>query len=79
MSVGRNKALFLDRDGVINVDSGHVHRREAFEFKQGICELCSALRVGLPHHRGYQPGWNRARLLLRVRFPGVDKLDDCPI
>jgi D-glycero-D-manno-heptose 1,7-bisphosphate phosphatase len=42
MSVGRNKALFLDRDGVINVDSGHVHSREAFEFKQGIFELCSA-------------------------------------
>jgi D-glycero-D-manno-heptose 1,7-bisphosphate phosphatase len=42
MTVGRNKALFLDRDGVINVDTGHVHRRESFEFIPGIFELCSA-------------------------------------
>jgi D-glycero-D-manno-heptose 1,7-bisphosphate phosphatase len=42
MTAGRNKALFLDRDGVINVDKGHVHRRESFEFIPGIFELCRA-------------------------------------
>src|SRR5271163_1566114 len=42
MTVGRNKALFLDRDGVINVDKGHVHRCEYFEFIPGIFELCRA-------------------------------------
>ena len=42
MSVGRKKALFLDRDGVINLDRDHVHRREAFEFRPGIFELCRA-------------------------------------
>jgi D-glycero-D-manno-heptose 1,7-bisphosphate phosphatase len=42
MRNGRNKALFLDRDGVINVDGGYVHRRERFEFRQGIFELCRA-------------------------------------
>jgi D-glycero-D-manno-heptose 1,7-bisphosphate phosphatase len=42
MTAGRNKALFLDRDGVINVDTGHVHRRESFEFIPGIFELCRA-------------------------------------
>lgn len=31
-----NSALFLDRDGVINVDRGHVHRPEQFEFVPGI-------------------------------------------
>lgn len=31
-----NKALFLDRDGVINVDKGYVHRIEDFEFIDGI-------------------------------------------
>jgi D-glycero-D-manno-heptose 1,7-bisphosphate phosphatase len=35
-----NKALFLDRDGVINVDKGHVYRREQFEFLPGIFDLC---------------------------------------
>jgi D-glycero-D-manno-heptose 1,7-bisphosphate phosphatase len=32
-------ALFLDRDGIINVDHGYVHRREQFEFIPGIFEL----------------------------------------
>jgi D-glycero-D-manno-heptose 1,7-bisphosphate phosphatase len=32
-------ALFLDRDGVINVDHGYVHRVEQFEFVPGIFEL----------------------------------------
>jgi D-glycero-D-manno-heptose 1,7-bisphosphate phosphatase len=35
------KALFLDRDGVINVDRHHVHRIEDFEFLPGIFELCA--------------------------------------
>jgi D-glycero-D-manno-heptose 1,7-bisphosphate phosphatase len=34
-----NKALFLDRDGVINLDHGHVHRIVNFEFVDGIFEL----------------------------------------
>jgi D-glycero-D-manno-heptose 1,7-bisphosphate phosphatase len=42
MTGGRNKALFLDRDGVINVERGYVHRRESFEFIPGIFELCRA-------------------------------------
>jgi D-glycero-D-manno-heptose 1,7-bisphosphate phosphatase len=33
------KALFLDRDGVINVDRDYVHRIEDFEFIPGIFEL----------------------------------------
>lgn len=32
-------ALFLDRDGVINVDHGYVHRPKEFEFVEGIFEL----------------------------------------
>src|SRR5262245_21532939 len=33
------RALFLDRDGVINVDHGYVHRIQQFEFIPGIFEL----------------------------------------
>jgi D-glycero-D-manno-heptose 1,7-bisphosphate phosphatase len=36
------KALFLDRDGVVNVDRPYVHSKEAFEFQCGIFELCRA-------------------------------------
>lgn len=35
----RNKALFLDRDGVINIDHGYVHRKEDCEFVPGIFDL----------------------------------------
>jgi D-glycero-D-manno-heptose 1,7-bisphosphate phosphatase len=34
------KALFIDRDGVINVDKGHVYTAENFEFIEGIFDLC---------------------------------------
>lgn len=36
-----NKALFIDRDGVINVDKVHVFRKEEFEFTDGIFDLCN--------------------------------------
>ena len=35
-----NKALFLDRDGVINVDKHHVYKIEDCEFIDGIFDLC---------------------------------------
>lgn len=34
-----HKALFLDRDGVINVDHGYVFEPKEFEFSDGIFEL----------------------------------------
>ena len=36
------RALFLDRDGVINVDGHYIHRPEEFHFVDGIFELCRA-------------------------------------
>jgi len=36
-----NKALFLDRDGVINVDSGYPHLPEHITFVDGIFGFCS--------------------------------------
>ena len=35
-----HKALFLDRDGVINVDKHHLHKIEDCEFMDGIFDLC---------------------------------------
>ena len=37
-----NRALFLDRDGVINIDHGYVHEVEKFHFRDGIFEVCLA-------------------------------------
>ncbi|WP_456452345.1 D-glycero-alpha-D-manno-heptose-1,7-bisphosphate 7-phosphatase [Hydrogenimonas sp.] len=44
------KALFLDRDGVINVDHGYVSRIEDFEFVPGILDFVKAAQA-----KGYLP------------------------
>lgn len=42
------RALFLDRDGVINVNHGYVHQKENFDFIEGIHELIlAANKAGL--------------------------------
>ncbi|TAP40981.1 HAD family hydrolase [Alteromonas sp. KUL49] len=38
-TVKKTRALFLDRDGVINVDKGYVYQFEQFDFVDGIFEL----------------------------------------
>jgi D-glycero-D-manno-heptose 1,7-bisphosphate phosphatase len=38
------RALFLDRDGVINHDSGYTSSVESFRFIDGIFELCRAAK-----------------------------------
>lgn len=43
-------ALFLDRDGVINIDHGYVHRPEQCEFVPGIFDMVRAFTG-----RGYLP------------------------
>jgi D-glycero-D-manno-heptose 1,7-bisphosphate phosphatase len=41
------RALFLDRDGVINVEVGYLHRVEDVKFVPGIFSLCrTAMRLG---------------------------------
>lgn len=35
-----NKALFLDRDGVINIEKDYLYKVEDFEFIDGIIDLC---------------------------------------
>lgn len=40
-----HKSLFLDRDGVINVEKAYLHQIEDFEFIEGIFELCEAAQA----------------------------------
>jgi D-glycero-D-manno-heptose 1,7-bisphosphate phosphatase len=35
-----NKALFLDRDGVINIEKDYLYKIEEFEFIDGIFNVC---------------------------------------
>ncbi len=39
-------AIFLDRDGTINVDHGYVHEIDEFEFIDGVIDASS---FGVPH------------------------------
>ena len=38
--MAKQRALFLDRDGIINEDLGHVYRIEDFRFLPNILEIC---------------------------------------
>jgi D-glycero-D-manno-heptose 1,7-bisphosphate phosphatase len=42
------RALFLDRDGIVNRDDGYTSRAEDFKFMEGIFDLCRAAQ-----RRGY--------------------------
>ena len=43
----RPRALFLDRDGVVNVEIGYLHRAEDVQFVPGIFSLCrTAMGLG---------------------------------
>jgi len=44
-SIARVRAAFLDRDGVINVDSGYVHRVADFQFIPGVLSACRSLYI----------------------------------
>ena len=43
-----NKAIFLDRDGTINVDKGYLYKPEDFEFIDGVPEAIKKM-----HELGY--------------------------
>ena len=34
------RALFLDRDGVVNKEKNHIYKIEDFEFINGVFETC---------------------------------------
>jgi len=40
----KHRALFLDRDGVINVEKDYVHKVEDFHFIDGVFETCEAFQ-----------------------------------
>ncbi|WP_354622826.1 D-glycero-beta-D-manno-heptose 1,7-bisphosphate 7-phosphatase [Psychromonas sp. MME2] len=40
----RNRAIFLDRDGVLNVDNGYVSKVDDFHFIDGAIDACKDLQ-----------------------------------
>ena len=41
-----NKAIFLDRDGTLNIDHGYVHEIDQFQFIDGSIDT---LKIGRAH------------------------------
>jgi len=92
--MAERRALFLDRDGVINVDHGYVHRQEDFEFIDGIFELVAhACKLGylviiVTNQAGIGRGYYSEEDFLQLmdwvagvfaaRGGGVDKVFFCP-
>lgn len=46
-------AIFLDRDGTINVDHGYVHEIDNFEFIDGVIDAMRQLK-----EMGFAPWWS---------------------
>ena len=42
--MGKNKAIFLDRDGTINIDYGYVHEKEKLKFIDGAIDALYLLQ-----------------------------------
>lgn len=88
------RALFLDRDGVINVEKNYVYRIEDFEFLPGIFDLTATAReLGLALvvvtnqagiGRGYYTEADFQRLTdwmlgeFMARGIGIDRVYHCP-
>jgi D,D-heptose 1,7-bisphosphate phosphatase len=92
--MNRRPALFLDRDGVINIDHAYVSKPENFEFVDGIFDLCRTAKelgyfifvvtnqAGIG--RGYyteQDFWNLTDWMAKefeMHGAGIDKVYFCP-
>jgi D-glycero-D-manno-heptose 1,7-bisphosphate phosphatase len=59
LTMGRRRAVFLERDGVLNEDHGHVSRPEDFRWLPGAIPALRALK---------QAGW---RLVIATNQPGI--------
>lgn len=45
MKKRKNKAFFLDRDGIINEDLGYVHTKKDFKFQRGIFSFLKKIQA----------------------------------
>jgi len=88
------RALFLDRDGVVNVEVGYLHRKDDVEFVPGIFSLCrTAMRLGyrlvvVTNQAGIARGFyteadfealmNWMREALRIEGVELDAVYHCP-
>ncbi|MEA1892978.1 MAG: HAD family hydrolase [Campylobacterota bacterium] len=76
------KALFLDRDGVINVEKDYLYKREDVEFIDGIFELClhyqklGYIIVVVTNQSGIARGYYSEKKFLKLSAWMVDEFLD---
>ena len=89
-----NKALFLDRDGVINIEKNYLHKIEDFEFTEGIFSLCRRFseagysivvvtnQSGIARKMYSEEDFNQLTLWMNAQFLQkgivIDKVYHCP-
>ena len=89
-----DRAVFLDRDGVINVDHGYTHRIEDFQFVAGSAEAMARLQAagwrlvvvtnqsgiarGLFSSEDYERFTAHLRTQLQARGVRLDAVFHCP-
>lgn len=76
------KAIFLDRDGTINVDKGYVYRSKDFEFIEGVPEAIRTMKqlgylvIVLTNQSGVARGYFREEDVLELHCYINEKLND---
>ena len=45
MSIALRRAVFLDRDGTLNLDTGYVHRAEDWRWLPGVPEALARFKA----------------------------------
>ncbi len=89
----KNRAIFLDRDGVINIDKGYVYRIQDFEFVPGVIDFLksipleykkiiitnqSGIRRGYYSEEDYQRVTNHMLNELKKQKITIDAVYHCP-
>lgn len=90
----KNKALFLDRDGVINKDYGHVWQIEDFELVAGITDVIKAamdekykiiivtnqagIGKGMYAESDFEALTGHMKILLKSKGCNIDSVYFCP-
>lgn len=85
--MAEQRALFLDRDGTINIDRHYVHKIEDFEPVPGIFELCAAAAakgyalVVVTNQSGIERGYFTMEQYetLTTHMRGLFKQHGCPL
>jgi len=77
-----NKGLFLDRDGVINIEQGYVHKPEQFDFQQGIFEIANwakdndYLLIVITNQGGIAYGYYSVSMLHKIHKKMLDGFEN---